>query len=55
MSSSNHHRVAATGSWMALGAGAAVLTGSTPIGIVMVAGLAGALAWRTTRAGRARR
>lgn len=34
---------------MAVGAGAAVLTGSTPIGVVMVAGLAGALAWRTLR------
>jgi hypothetical protein len=55
MSSSTHHRAAATGGWMAVGAGAAVLTGSTPIGVVLVAGVAGALAWRTLRDGRSRR
>lgn len=47
--SSRHQRGTATAGWMAVGAGAAILTGSTPIGIAMVAGLAGALAWRATR------
>ena len=40
---------------MAVGAGAAVLTGSTPIGVAIVAGVAGALAWRTLRDRPARR
>jgi hypothetical protein len=36
---------------MAIGGAAAMLTGSTPIGIAIVAGVAGALAWRTAAGG----
>ena len=37
------------GGWTAMGGAAAVVTESTPIGIAIVAGVAGALAWRTGR------
>jgi len=35
------------GGWTAIGAAAAVVTGSTPIGIGMVAGVGGVSRWRT--------
>jgi hypothetical protein len=39
-------RAGQAGSWAAVGAAAAVATGSTPIGVVVVAALSGGLAWR---------
>ena len=48
-------RAVRAGGWSALAGAAAVVTGSTPIGIAMVAGIGGALAWRATRRSRARR
>lgn len=47
MSQDTRRRAADVGAWGAAGAALAVVTGSTPIGIAIVAGVAGALAWRT--------
>jgi hypothetical protein len=35
-----------TGGWAVFGGSLAVATGATPIGVAVVAGLGGALAWR---------
>jgi hypothetical protein len=40
-------RARQAGVWTAVGGAAAIVTGSTPIGVAIVAGVAGALAWRT--------
>jgi hypothetical protein len=48
-------RARIAGGWASVGAAAAVATGSTPIGAVVVAGLGGALAWRFLGRGRAGR
>jgi hypothetical protein len=53
MKSDTRERTLRAGGCMAIGGAAAMLTGSTPIGIAIVAGVAGALAWRTA-AGRPR-
>jgi hypothetical protein len=44
-----NERALRAGGGSALGALAAVATGATPIGVALVAGLAGALAWRAGR------
>jgi hypothetical protein len=58
MESDTRARAVRTGGWMAVGGAAAILTGDTPIGIAIVAGVAGALAWmnetRTSRFGSSR-
>jgi hypothetical protein len=46
MDSTTKEHVRSAGGWASVGAAAAVATGSTPIGVVVVAGLGGALAWR---------
>ena len=49
MGQHSNGRALRAGGGSALGAAAAVATGATPIGIALVAGLAGALAWRAGR------
>jgi hypothetical protein len=49
MSQQSNERALRAGGGSAFGAAAAVATGATPIGIALVAGLAGALAWRAGR------
>ncbi len=53
MKSEIRDRALFTGGWMAIGGAAAIVTGSTPIGIGIVAGVGGVVAWRTA-AGRLR-
>jgi hypothetical protein len=46
MDADTGERALRAGGWMVVGGAAAIVTGSTPIGVALVAGVAGALAWR---------
>jgi hypothetical protein len=54
MDNSTKQRMKQAGGWSTFGGVLAVATGSTPIGVAVVAGVGGALGWHAVRRARGR-